>query len=58
MAEWTNSRYAALVQAWRDAQEEEVPEGPGFTVRGFVLPDATDEPASYLPLKKSGSALG
>lgn len=49
MAEWTNSRYAALVQAWRDAQEEEVPEGPGFTVRGFVLPDATDEPASYLP---------
>ncbi|MFF8898099.1 hypothetical protein ACF082_11530 [Streptomyces lydicus] len=46
MTEWTNPRYAALVQAWRDAQEEETGEGTGFTVRGFVLPDATDEPAS------------
>ncbi|MCF3145087.1 hypothetical protein [Streptomyces platensis] len=45
MAELINSRYAALVQAWRDAQEEDAPEGTGFMIRGFVLPDATDEPA-------------
>lgn len=46
MAELINSRYAALVRAWRDAQDDEVEEGTGFAVRGFVLPDATDEPAS------------
>ncbi|MFG2826266.1 hypothetical protein [Streptomyces sp. NPDC048434] len=39
MTEWTNPRYAPLVQAWRDAQEE--PDGEdGAPVRGFVFPDA------------------
>ncbi len=38
MAEWTNPRYAALVAAWREAQEEEREDlSP---VRGFILPDA------------------
>lgn len=38
MAEWTNSRYAALVVAWQEAQEEE--QEAQAPVRGFVLPDA------------------
>jgi hypothetical protein len=46
MTEWTNPRYAALVKAWRDAQNEELEEGVGLKVRGFVLPDVVDEPGS------------
>ncbi|MGX1852468.1 hypothetical protein [Streptomyces sp. NPDC055299] len=46
MTEWTNPRYAALVKAWHDAQDEEREEGTGFKVRGFILPDVVDEPGS------------
>ncbi|MCB5907119.1 hypothetical protein [Streptomyces pinistramenti] len=44
MTEWINPRYAALVQSWRDTQEqrqEVAPiEGTIFAGRGFIAPDA------------------
>ncbi|MFF8785686.1 hypothetical protein [Streptomyces sp. NPDC015125] len=41
MAELINSRYAALVAAYREAQEEEQEETA--PVRGFVFPDAAEK---------------
>jgi hypothetical protein len=42
MAELINSRYAALVAAYREAQAEEQEEPT--PVRGFILPDAEPRP--------------
>ncbi|WP_432144564.1 hypothetical protein [Streptomyces sp. bgisy084] len=42
MAELINSRYAALVAAYREAQVEEQEET--IPVRGFILPDAEPRP--------------
>ncbi|MFI7094038.1 hypothetical protein [Streptomyces lydicus] len=43
MTEWTNPRYAALVAAYREAQEEE--QEDAAPVRGFIFPDAAaDKP--------------
>ncbi|WP_329177141.1 hypothetical protein OG754_26785 [Streptomyces decoyicus] len=41
MAELINSRYAALVAAYREAQEEEHEETA--PVRGFILPDVAEK---------------
>lgn len=38
MAEWINPRYAALVEAWRDAQEDSGRDDTS-PVRGFIFPD-------------------